>query len=160
MVRPMLEPEGGGPRIFSIEEANAIVPKLQELVRQQLDLGDEIERLVTQVFAKLTPRPPGPGTEVIDITVYPGDSADVRKLKQQLAQHVERYRDGWSEVEQLGVVVKDPRSGLLDLYGRIDDRLVWLCWQYGERGIDHYHELDAGFAERKPLAEVRQRMLN
>jgi hypothetical protein len=51
--------------------------------------------------------------------------------------------------------------GLLDFYGRIEGRLVWLCWRYGEDKLDHYHELDSGFSGRRPIGNVaRQRVLN
>jgi hypothetical protein len=30
---------------------------------------------------------------------------------------------------------------------------VYLCWRFGEQGIVHWHELDTGFAGRKPLPE-------
>jgi hypothetical protein len=100
------------------------------------------------------------GAEMVDVTVYPTDAARVRQLKLALAQAARDYKRGWSEVQDLGAVVKDTTTGLLDFYGKIDDRLVWLCWQYGEDAIAYYHELDAGFAGRKPLAEVKKRMLN
>ncbi len=32
-------------------------------------------------------------------------------------------------------------------------RPVYLCWLLGEDDIAHYHELDAGFAGRRPLPE-------
>ena len=97
---------------------------------------------------------------VVDITLRDEDDVAVRQVKQRLARRVRRYRDGWKQVEQLGAVVKDPSTGLLDFYGRIDDRLVWLCWRYGEEEIGYYHELDAGFSGRKPLEPIRRRMLN
>jgi hypothetical protein len=68
---------------------------------------------------------------------------------------------GWREVEDLGAVIKDPREGLVDFYGRVDGKLVWFCWKYGEEGVTHYHGLDEGFAGRKPiLANMRSRHLN
>jgi hypothetical protein len=61
----------------------------------------------------------------------------------------------------MGVLIKDPQIGLLDFYGRIDGRLVYLCWRYGEEALGYYHELEAGFAGRRPLArETREKLLN
>jgi hypothetical protein len=58
-------------------------------------------------------------------------------------------------------VVKDPQTGLVDFYGRIDGRTVWLCWRYGEDCVGYYHDLDAGFSGRRPLtADVRRVLLN
>jgi hypothetical protein len=149
-----------GARIVSIEEANALVPKLKELVGAQLELGDEIQRLVTQLYTQVGPASTEDGAEMVDVTVYPEDDDHIRRLKTSLASAAQSYKRGWNEVQELGAVVKDTTTGLLDFYGKIDDRLVWLCWRYGEDSIAYYHELDAGFAGRKPLSAVKNRMLN
>jgi hypothetical protein len=61
----------------------------------------------------------------------------------------------------MGGVIKDPQTGLVDFYGRVGEKLVWLCWRYGEDSLSHYHDLEAGFAARRPLtAEVRRALLN
>jgi hypothetical protein len=151
-------------RVFTLEEANALVPTLSRLVGEQLDLGERIQRSVAElvrsggsVGSRAAEAARG---EVLDITVQVGDSDEVRKRKRELGRMIGRYRQGWREVQDLGVVVKDTSTGLLDFYGKVDGRLVWLCWKYGEDGVDFYHELDTGFAGRKPLADVRRRMLN
>jgi hypothetical protein len=146
-------------RVFSIEEANALVPKLIELVGEQMDVADEIQTRVTALSEHVQTTTEG-SAEVVDITVYPADATTVRSLKAELAALIRRYRQGWREVQELGAIVKDTSTGLLDFYGKVDDRLVWLCWKYGETSIDYYHELDTGFAGRKPLDEIRKRMLN
>ena len=85
----------------------------------------------------------------------------MRELKTELAACVADYERGWQEVQDLGAIVKDPTSGLVDFYGRIEGRLVCLCWRYGEGSLDYFHELDAGFAGRRPLAgATRERLLN
>ena len=150
-------------RVFTIEEANALIPQLSELVGAQLDLAAEIQSRAVDLCDRLDlidKLDPDRESEVLDITVRPTDEADVKELKHELSTMITRYRDGWLEVQGLGAVIKDTNAGLLDFYGRIDDRLVWLCWKYGEDSIDFYHELDSGFVERKSLAEVRKRMLN
>jgi len=76
-------------------------------------------------------------------------------------ERVRRYEAGWDEVQQLGCVVKDPRIGLVDFYGRIEGRTVWLCWRYGEESIGYYHDLDSGFSGRRALtAAVRRTLVN
>lgn len=149
-----------GARVLSLEEANALVPELNALVGAQLEIGDEIQRLVTDLYEAVGPSGSEDGAEMVDVTVYPTDAARVRDLKLALAAAARNYKRGWTEVQKLGAVVKDTSTGLLDFYGRVDDRLVWLCWRYGEDAIRYYHELDAGFSGRKPLDAVKQRMLN
>ncbi len=148
-----------GPRVFSIEEANGLVPELAKRVAEQLELGGTIQRLIAELNER-TPPAGGHHADMIDITQRSEDSQELRRLKHHVGELVRRYREGWLFVEELGAVIKDPRDGLLDFYGRIDDRIVWLCWRHGETRIEHFHELDQGFSERKPLAPVRGRMLN
>jgi hypothetical protein len=47
--------------------------------------------------------------------------------------------------------VQGVRDGLVDFYTLRDDRLVFLCWRLGEPRITHWHEVDAGFADRQPV---------
>lgn len=58
------------------------------------------------------------------------------------------------ELEALGIELKDPDIGLIDFVGHHQDRDVCLCWKLGEERVDHWHELDAGFAGRKPVSEL------
>jgi len=129
------------PQVFTLEEANSLVPQLRTLVGQQLarraDMPTEIS-------------PP-----------EPNDAPAVRELKQELLERIGRYQEAWSEVERLGAVVKDPRVGLVDFYGHVEGNAVWLCWKYGEDEIAHYHALDEGFGGRKPIGmSIKQRLLN
>jgi len=58
------------------------------------------------------------------------------------------------EIAALGVLVKDPTSGLIDFPTLRDGRTVYLCWRLGEgERIRHWHEVDAGFAGRQPLGD-------
>jgi hypothetical protein len=59
-----------------------------------------------------------------------------------------------AELEYLAaeeVVLRDPGSGLVDFLGEVEGRRVWLCWRVGEEHVAHFHELDSGFASRRPL---------
>jgi hypothetical protein len=134
------------PRLFSLEEANALIPQLNGIVRLQMERQNEIDRRFRRLVDRL-----GEVPERLDVVAK--DSADVRALKRDLEQHVRAYQKGWADVTALGAVVKDERAGLVDFYGRLDGRLVFLCWRFGEEKIEFFHELYAGFSSRKPLEE-------
>ena len=57
-------------------------------------------------------------------------------------------------VTALGCEIKRLDTGLVDWYALKDGREVYLCWQLGEKRVDHWHELQAGFAGRRPIAEL------
>lgn len=142
------------PRVFTIEEVDAMIPELSARVSAQLALGAEIESLVRRLARET-------GGPVASLEPAGSDSADTRKLRAQTRRCVERYEAGWREIQGLGAVVKDTTMGLLDFYGRLEGRLVWLCWRFGEERLGYYHELNVGFSGRQSLgADTRARVLN
>jgi hypothetical protein len=142
------------PRVFSLEGINALVPELSRAVKLQLERRAEIEKLLSDLGRAL-------GDVPESIVIDPADPDHVRDLKQGLVERIETYRMGWKNIEAMGAVLKDARIGLLDFYGEVDGKLVWLCWKYGEPECGHYHGLEEGFAERRPIRpSVRQRLLN
>lgn len=49
--------------------------------------------------------------------------------------------------------------GLVDFPTTLDGRWIYLCWKAGEDVVGFWHEVDAGFAGRRPLTpEVRRRL--
>lgn len=142
------------PRVFSIAEVDALIPTLSGLVQRQLDRHGNVEKSLARLVEATGKLP-----RSLDDT--PDDTARVRELKTDLRGVIADYERGWSDVTALGAVIKDPQVGLLDFYGRIDGRLVWLCWRYGEERLRYYHELEAGFSGRRLLRpETRDRLLN
>ena len=55
---------------------------------------------------------------------------------------------------ELGVVVKDLDTGLVDFLALRDDRPIYLCWRLGEPRIAWWHEIETGFAGRMPLEDA------
>jgi hypothetical protein len=141
-------------RVFTLEEVNELVPKLSVAVKRQLERRSEIEALLIRLGREL-------GDVPERIVLDPADPADIRDLKRDLVRRIEEYRSGWREIEETGAVLKDARMGLLDFYGTVDGKLVWLCWKYGESEVSHYHALEEGFSGRKPIGHsMRHRLLN
>jgi hypothetical protein len=78
------------------------------------------------------------------------------------AQHdldaaVARLESLVDELSEVGVELKDYSVGLIDFIGRHDGRDVYLCWKLGEERIAYWHELNAGFAGRKPVSLLREK---
>lgn len=142
------------PKIFTVEEVDALIPELSRRVGAQIALGAEIERIVKQLSRET-------GEPVASLEPRAGEPASSRALRAKLSDCVGRYEEGWRDIQGLGAVVKDTSMGLIDFCGRVDGRLVWLCWRYGEDNLGYYHELDTGFSGRRALGpETRSRMLN
>lgn len=142
------------PTVFTLEAVNALVPRLRVLMHAQMAQRAEIEKRLEKLSALL-------GNAPQSLQLEPRDPPAVMELKREVANHVERYQSGWRELEEMGAVLKDPRTGLVDFYGEVDGKRVWLCWKYDEEAVSHYHGLDEGFSGRKPIEPViRHRHLN
>ena len=142
------------PRVFSIQEVDALIPELSHRVSAQLALGAEIEGLVRRLSRET-------GAPVASLDPDPQESREMHVLREKIRESIERYEEGWRDIQSLGAIVKDTSMGLLDFYGRLEGRLVWLCWRFGEDKLGYYHELDTGFSARRALfAATRARVLN
>ena len=152
---PMIDRAMPGPfSVFTLEAVNALLPRLKTLMATQLERRVEIEEQLGRLAKAV-----GAVPDVIELEE--GDPPQVRRLKEGLVERVETYQSAWQEVEDMGAVLKDPRTGLVDFYGQVDGKFVWLCWRYGEDAVTHYHGLDEGYASRKLIeSTMRQRHLN
>ncbi len=118
-------------RIWTIEEANALVPRLSSMIGRQLALATDIERC-WQELVQAVQSPAATPDQLIELARSGSEQAQARE--RELSEKIASYESGWQEVEELGVVVKDQRIGLCDFYGRLDGALVWLCWRYPGAG--------------------------
>jgi hypothetical protein len=136
-------------RLLTVDEANALVPALElhfgnvmQLRAQLRDSYETLEQLGEPPTPQTLLREAGPEKLV---TARGRFRALMEALTEELAA-----------IEETGATVKDLDLGLCDFLGRCEGREVWLCWQYGEKRVGFWHELDAGFAARRPLTEASQ----
>ena len=125
------------PRFFKVEEAIRTLPLVQRIVADLVaDYG--AWRAKVSRFEWLA------GTSASESE----ELGTMRGEIELLAARIDGYRE---ELAAIGCVSKDYETGLVDFYGRFDGRDVFWCWKLGETTIEHWHELDAGFAGRQPL---------
>ena len=130
-------------KTFTIDEAQSLLPVLESLLKRAIE-GKQSAQQVEQGLAELARR----------IYISGGmkvDSAKVAGLRAELEAHVLRVRESISEIDSIGVQVKDLDAGLLDFPCRLEDEIVLLCWRMGEPAIDHWHPTDSGFRDRQPV---------
>jgi hypothetical protein len=122
-------------KLFTLEEANSLLPELKRLWA-----AIRAERRVLRSLEAEAKRAGGRAREG-------GGMASGSRYARALAGIME----GLQTVVGLGVEVKDLERGLCDFPHWRDDRVVYLCWQYGEDRIEWWHDIEAGFAGRQPL---------
>ena len=123
----------GMERVFTHAEATALLPRLTDLLtalrsaqRAAAEQGGEPGRHTMSTN----------GSAAAAVTAS-GPLLDVQRLA--------------GDLESLGVILRDPETGLVDFASVRDGEQIYLCWRLGEERIDFWHPRDTGFMGRQPL---------
>ena len=134
-------------RLFTIEEAEALIPRLElimsKLQRHNLAVRERLTEVMQQTEQPLS-----------ELT-----TTQILELQPHLRPVVEELETLIDELESWGVQLKGLDLGLIDFPAEINGERVLLCWQYGEKELGYYHSPEAGFAGRKPLRPNIERLL-
>src|SRR5438445_7400446 len=76
---------------------------------------------------------------------------EARQKTEELDVIVKDLMTSISELEDLGVKLRDIETGLVDFPAKRFGEVVYLCWKYGESGIEFWHTQSEGFASRKQI---------
>lgn len=123
-------------KLFTIDQANELLPVVRRHLVAIQDLYLRLEPMVSHARCAASANMAGGG--------MPGGSDYVRTL----------YEIGrvTTELDELGVQLKDHTRGLVDFPCLRNDRIILLCWQFDDGdSIEWWHEEEAGFAGRQRL---------
>ena len=124
-------------KIFTVEEANALLPQVRVIVGKIQRAHRKIARFRDHAKKAAEGAEQG-GGGMSEGVAY---AALLTNLTTQI-----------TALESLGVQIKDFERGLVDFPSLRDGRVVLLCWQLGEGDeLEWWHDVDAGFAGRTPL---------
>jgi len=156
-------------RYYTLAEARRALPLVRSIVRDITETVAQFKSIKQSLLVRERPaggaarRGPG-GSEPVaratgerQVTGREPDrrEADRREAAERdLADCEDRLRALRVELATLGVEIKDLASGLVDFRCRHEGRDVWICWRHGEADIGFWHELEAGFAGRKPISQL------
>jgi len=119
---------------YSVNEANGLIPKLKPLLERIRKTQEELakDKTVAAVREKAAQNGGGlPGRQLSTLTKTL--EADMRQL------------------EEWGIVLRDPAIGLIDFLHKREGETVFLCWKLGEPRVEWWHPLDTGIAGRQRL---------
>jgi hypothetical protein len=128
---------------FTLEEAEALIPQMESIMRAIMEHKRSAADLAEEL-AELQRESRRSGGKGMDPSLLMNKQTEIDFLVQIISE-------GLESLEALGGVPKDLDMGLVDFPAVIDGESVLLCWRYGEKSIDYYHNLSDGFAGRKPL---------
>jgi hypothetical protein len=77
-----------------------------------------------------------------------------RVLTARMQAVIDQMQAAVTRLDQWGITLRDIETGLIDFPALVSGRQVWLCWRLGEAEVAWWHELTAGVAGRRSLAEL------
>ena len=119
---------------YTIEEARALLPQVQEWIDELISLRSELGQVDQALESRLRT-----GDDLGGLTVN------------QRTRTIARFQSILSEFQTHEIQLKDLDRGLVDFPHLRAGEEVFLCWESGEEDIDYWHELDTGYAGREPL---------
>ncbi|HWO43466.1 MAG TPA: DUF2203 domain-containing protein [Candidatus Eisenbacteria bacterium] len=130
------------PRLFTVDEANALLPTLRPLVEAILESLRRLKAKTETVIREQRLDPDAPHL--------------MNRLQEnsEIAHFIGRIKGLVDEIHRHGCMCKGIEQGLLDFPCMLGSEVVFLCWQYGEPSVSHWHRIEDGFAGRRPLLEA------
>jgi hypothetical protein len=130
-------------KTFTLDEAQSLLPVLESLLKRAIE-GKHAAAEMESKLSELGRRIDLSGGMRVDL-------AQVAKERAEMEVHLQRVQESISEIDSIGVQVKDLDTGLLDFPFRLDEEVVLLCWRMGESAIEHWHTVESGFQGRQPV---------
>ena len=127
-------------RYFTLAEANRTLPLVRRIVADLVSLHPQWRDLVSKY-------------EVVAAGARPdwGESTEQLALRGRIEDIARQINGYLEELAQIGCVFKGFEEGLVDFYGKLEGREIFWCWKHGEERIEHWHELETGYAGRQPI---------
>ena len=132
----------GTRRVFTLKEANDMVPRLNSIFENIFALNHRIKSLTGDIenLSSIW------GKDVLENGHIDNEYYfSMVSLRENTFHEVVRQV---TQLQSLGCIVKDVQNGLVDFYCEKEGDLVFLCWKYGEERIRYWHTLDGGFRTR------------
>lgn len=130
------------PRLFTVNEANGLIPVLCSLMRRLFDHLDSLRKQSETVIREERLSPDSP-----DLMERLQENEAIASLIQEVKGLVE-------EINSYGCMCKGIEEGLVDFPCLLGGEIVFLCWRYGEESVTHWHRIEDGFAGRKSLLDT------
>jgi hypothetical protein len=145
----------GVSRLYSLQDANALVPDIAVVAARLRDERNELvllrdayrdrEGVLVEI---LMAGEPAAGVDV------EGDDPALRRLRLRMRGLVDQMQADVAWLDERGIVLRDIPTGLLDFPALVSGRQAWLCWRLGEERVGFWHDVDEGLAGRRPLAAL------
>ena len=128
---------------FEPADVDRLIPRLTRIMERAMAAHSEAAAIAERLEGERQ-RIQLAGGGMIDRAAWQTDAKRLEELTETLRQAL-------AEIAEMGGVTKDVALGLVDFRHVRDGREVNLCWKFGEDAVRHWHGLDEGYANRRPL---------
>jgi hypothetical protein len=128
-------------RLFTINEANALLPELRPLVESILENIRRLRSISETVIRAEQLDPESPNL------------LDRLQQNSDIARLIDEVKVWVAEIHKHGCICKGAEQGLIDFPCVLGNEVVFLCWQIGEPSVNYWHRIEDGFAGRRPFLE-------
>ena len=122
-------------KIYTLEEANAIVP----LLLRDMPVLQKLKAMLDSSFPDIH--------KAQENARFNGGSVEGAEYLRVVLQYTKLSH----ALQSQGCILKGIEQGLVDFPSIHKGREVYLCWKFPEKEIRHWHDIDAGFSGRQAI---------
>ncbi len=130
-------------RRFTLIEAESLLPAVRKNIQEAVSSKTQYQE-AEEFLQSLAQRVMLMGGVVLD-------REGIREMRERRDESGQRLKTALEELQEIGCLVKDLDTGLVDFPTLFRGEEVYLCWKLGEAGITFWHGVSEGFAGRKPI---------
>ena len=130
-------------RYFNLVEAESHLPAVESLLRSLMQLREDYRRSEAEL-ARINLRITAAGGMI-------PPREEIGRLRRRKDAAAQGLKSSIEKIEEIGCLLKDVDTGLIDFPTLYRGQEVYLCWKLGEAGIGFWHPVEEGFRGRRPI---------
>ncbi|WP_457635046.1 DUF2203 family protein [Persephonella sp.] len=130
-------------RYFTLSEANSILPQIKLLVDEIKEKREKLYKVIDTYEEELE------GSN---------DELEIMYLKTEINETNEEINELIEIIESFGTYVKGIDPFLVDFPALHKGEEIFLCWREGENCIEYWHKVSEGFAGRKHVSLLEDKL--
>lgn len=123
-------------KLFSINEANNLIPEVSRIIGEMQDAVSDVTRLRQEIVS------------------LDQNSVTARNIAQEIGFLLRSIQSSKVELDRLGVFLRDVDSGQVDIPSQLGAEVVLLTWHKGDGAITQFHRLNTKEVEPLPFPVI------
>ena len=130
-------------RLFTLEEANQLIPELQTHLNRLFQKKEDYARRHDQLFI-------GELLHEAENT-HAALDRDLEAEIQKMEAAIFYLEQDLIKIREMGCILRNLKRGFVDFLGERNGESIYFCWKFGETSIRFYHPVKTRVQQRLPL---------